>query len=41
MWDLPGREGIEERPAFVETLARVGDWEADLIMGKAHKGEPS
>lgn len=35
---IPGRVGIEERPAIVETRARVGDWEADLIMGKAHKG---
>ena len=35
---IPGRVGIEERPAVVATRARVGDWEADLIMGKAHKG---
>jgi len=35
---IPGRVGIEERPAVVETRVRVGDWEADLIMGKTHKG---
>jgi len=35
---IPGRVGIEERPALVETRVRVGDWEADLVMGKAHKG---
>ena len=35
---IPGRVGIEERPALVETRVRVGDWEADLMMGKTHKG---
>jgi len=35
---IPGRVGIEERPALVETRVRVGDWEADWVMGKAHKG---
>ena len=35
---IPGRVGIEERPAVVATRARVGDGEADVSMGKAHKG---
>ena len=35
---IPGRVGIEERSALVDTRVRVGDWEADLMMGKAHKG---
>ena len=34
---IPGRVGIEERPAVVDTRARVGDWKADLMMGTAHK----
>jgi IS30 family transposase len=35
---IPGRVDIAARPAVVETRARVGDWEADLIIGKDHKG---
>ena len=30
------RKSIEERPAIVETKSRLGDWEADTIIGKAH-----
>ena len=31
---IAGRIGIEERPAVVDTRRRVGDWEADTIVGK-------
>lgn len=29
---------IHERPAIVETQARVGDWEGDTVIGKNHRG---
>jgi IS30 family transposase len=35
---IPGRVGIEERPAVVETKKRLGDWEADLVSGAHHRG---
>jgi len=35
---IKNRRSIEERPAIVETKKRIGDWEADTIIGKAHKG---
>ena len=35
---IPDRQGIEERPAEVNARERVGDWEADTIIGKNHKG---
>ncbi|WP_067522631.1 IS30 family transposase [Endozoicomonas ascidiicola] len=35
---IPNRVGIEERPAVVNNRERVGDWEADTIIGKNHKG---
>lgn len=35
---IPGRVDIAERPAIVETRSRVGDWEADLVIGRGHKG---
>lgn len=35
---IKNRRSIEERPAIVETKERIGDWEADTIIGKAHKG---
>lgn len=28
---------IDERPTVVETRSRIGDWEADTIIGKRHK----
>ena len=34
---LKNRIGIDQRPAIVNTRSRVGDWEADTIIGKAHK----
>ncbi len=35
---IPNRRSIEERPAIVEERSRIGDWEADLILGKNHQG---
>lgn len=35
---IPNRVSIEQRPKLVELKQRVGDWEMDLIVGKAHKG---
>jgi len=35
---IPGRVDISARPAVVEAKARVGDWEADTIVGKGHSG---
>ncbi len=34
---ISNRRSIEERPAIVETRRRVGDWEADTIIGKNHR----
>ena len=30
---IPNRRGIEKRPLVVETRQRVGDWEADTVLG--------
>ncbi len=35
---IPGRMDISERPDEVERKERVGDWEADTIIGKGHSG---
>ena len=35
---IPNRRGIEERSAAVETRNRIGHWEADTVIGAAHKG---
>ena len=35
---MPQRKGIEERPAIVDGRERIGDWEADTIIGKGMKG---
>ena len=35
---IPGRVGIEQRPGIVETKKRLGDWEADTILGRHHRG---
>ena len=35
---IPGRVDISERPAIVEEKVRLGDWEADTIVGKGHSG---
>jgi transposase, IS30 family len=34
---LANRRSINERPAIVETRSRLGDWEADTIVGKGHQ----
>lgn len=35
---LPGRIGIEHRPAMVEQRLRLGDWEGDTVIGKGRQG---
>lgn len=34
---IPNRQSIEARPPIVEERSRIGDWEADTIIGKNHK----
>jgi IS30 family transposase len=34
---LPARRSIEERPAVVDAKQRLGDWEADTIIGGNHR----
>jgi IS30 family transposase len=34
---LVNRRCISQRPAIVETRSRLGDWEADTIVGKGHQ----
>jgi IS30 family transposase len=33
-----GRTRIDERPAVVDSKERLGDWEADTVIEKGHKG---
>lgn len=33
---IPNRKSIEQRPPIVDEKSRLGDWEADTIIGKAH-----
>ena len=35
---IPNRVDIDKRPAVANNRKRVGDWEADTIIGKNHKG---
>jgi len=35
--DLKNRVSIDQRPNVVEDRSRIGDWEADTVIGKAHK----
>jgi len=35
---IQDRVSIEERPAIVDAKERIGDWEADTVIGKNHKG---
>lgn len=35
---IAGRVGIEARPAVVEARRRIGDWEADTIVGRRGRG---
>ena len=34
---MPNRTHISERPFIIEQRQRIGDLEADLMMGKDHK----
>ena len=34
---IPNRIDISERPEVVGSRTRLGDWEADLVMGKQHQ----
>ena len=36
---IPNRIDIDERPEAANNRERVGDWEADTIIGKNHSGE--
>lgn len=35
--EIRNKVSIDERPPIVETKERLGDWEADTIIGKRHK----
>ena len=35
---IPNRKWIDARPQLVEDRSRLGDWEADTIIGKGRKG---
>ena len=35
---IPNRIDIAERPEIVDKKTRLGDWEADTVIGKNHKG---
>lgn len=35
---IPNRKWIDDRPQVVEDRSRLGDWEADTIVGKGRKG---
>src|ERR1700726_3668927 len=36
---IPNRVDIDQRPAIVATKSRIGDWEADTIIGPRHQGD--
>ena len=35
---IPNRVDIDQRPQIANERKRIGDWEADTIIGKAHQG---
>lgn len=35
---IPGRVGIDQRPAVVEKKQRIGDWEVDTMYGSGSRG---
>jgi IS30 family transposase len=35
---IPDRVSIDERPKIVDAKERIGDWEADTVIGRNHKG---
>jgi IS30 family transposase len=34
---IPNRPSIDDRPAIVESRSRIGDWEADTVIGNNHR----
>lgn len=34
---IPNRLSIEDRPVIVDERKRIGDWEADTVIGKTHR----
>lgn len=35
---IPNRTSIDERPSVVKDRLRIGDWEADTVIGRGHQG---
>ncbi len=35
---IPNRVDIDDRPSIVDSRSRIGDWEADCVIGKGHQG---
>lgn len=35
---IPNRTSIDDRPAIVSDRLRIGDWEADTVIGMGHQG---
>src|SRR5471032_551031 len=35
---IPNRVDIDQRPSIVAAKSRIGDWEADTIIGAHHRG---
>ena len=35
---IPNRVDISERPDYIDAKENIGDWEADTVIGKGHKG---
>lgn len=35
---IPNRTSIDERPSVVQDRLRIGDWEADTVIGRGHQG---
>ena len=35
---IPNRTSIDERPSAVQDRLRIGDWEADTVIGRGHQG---
>ncbi len=35
---VPNRVDIDDRPSIVDSRSRIGDWEADCVIGKDHQG---
>ena len=34
---IPNRLSIDDRPAIVDERKKIGDWEADTVIGKNHR----